>query len=511
MLYQDDAGRPGPRGRGPNRGLDANSRTTRLNNFFYTVVEGKRVIRKLEDGHIFLESIVNRTAKPDCIERLASSTSGQDALHKSLVLDTSPQYLNSSVSELLQFLSDPALKRTCDGELLKQVIWVMVDPPSFWNTFVRHFRSKELETRAVDGFAWLLLQLVLLPLPQSTPFRQTAESLLRDPTLITSSSSTARSLFQTTRSLVQQRQTGVDPSLVSDFSPGGRHDNDFANYHDIAILPTRAELQSTESPFYMQASVTFGLDIEDRAHALLDNQFRLLREDMLADIREDLKNAARGGKKRSVKHMVISDLTLEEVGGTSMSRGSPSTLVLKCEQDALNIPGASVDKRKKELRKRPTFLRHRGFGCLMKDNNIVAFATLDRNEDKLALLPPRLCLQVLGADMLRETLLALRTNTVDFLLASAPIFAYEPILERLKRKIDVELEHDILVYSETPVESTIQPTAIIDALEASPIVQSDLQDLIQTKKQVNLDPSQITALVHGLKYQTCLIQGPPGK
>lgn len=472
------------------------------------------MIRKVDEAQKFLESIVNRDDKSDCIERLVSSKLGRDALHKSLISSTSAQFLNTYVSDLLQCLSDPALKRICDGELLDQVLWAMVDPPAFWNTLVQHFKSKQLEPQAVDGFAWLLLQLVLLPSAQSSAFRQTAESLLKDQTLDKSGSSTAHILFQKIRSLVQQSQAGGNPELVDDFGPGGRHDNDFINYHDICIHPTRAELQSKERPFYMQASAAFELPIEDRAYAQLANQFRLLREDMLADIREDLKNAKRAnskpGSKPSKKHMMITNLTLEEVTVTSVKKGIPSTLVLKCEQDILNMPGASVEKRKKELNNRPGFLRHRGFGCLMHGGSILAFATLDRNEDKLALSPPHLCLQITDAGILRETLSVLRTSTVDFLLASTPMFAYEPILERLQRKTDVELEPDILIHSETPMESTIQPIDIIDALEESLAVQSDLQQLIQTTRQVNLDPSQIMALVHGLRYQTCLIQGPPG-
>ncbi|KAI1758774.1 P-loop containing nucleoside triphosphate hydrolase protein [Hypoxylon sp. FL1150] len=493
----------------PNPGGDiATSRSRLLDTFFYSVIEGKRMIRRPDDAKKFLESIVNRTDKPNCIERLASSKSGQDALHTSLTFDASARFFNTSVSGLLQFLSDPALKRICDGELLNQILWVMVDPSLFWNTFVRHFKSKELESQAVDGFTWLLLQLVLLPPTQSSEFRQTAEVLLQDPKLY-EGSSTAQSLFQKIRSLVLTPQTGADPNLVSDFGPGGRHDNDFPNYHDIAFLPTRAELQSTERPYYMQASAAFKLAVEDRAHAQLDNQFRLLREDMLADIREDLMKATGGNKRSSRKYMVIKNLELENVGQAS-AMGGPFTIVLRCEQDILESLGKNIEHRKRELKQKPGFLRHHSFGCLMKDGNILAFATLDRNEDQLSLVPPRLRLQVVGADPLRETLLTLRTSMVDFLITPTPIFSYEPILERLQRKTDIELEHDLLVHSDAPMESSIRPADIIDALEASLVVQSDLQQLIQTTKKVNLDPSQVTALVHGLRYQTCLIQGPPG-
>ncbi|KAI1412142.1 P-loop containing nucleoside triphosphate hydrolase protein [Hypoxylon sp. FL1857] len=507
MSYQAVASRPNPNDPRPSHGRDTTYRSRMLDKFFYKILEGKWNIGRLDDTRKFLESITNRTDKPDCIERLASSKNGQDALHKSLTLDLSAQFVNKYVSNFLEFLSDPALKRVCDGELLNQVLWVMVDPPLFWDSLVQHIRAKRLDAKAVEGFAWLLLQLILLPPSQSATFRQTAESLLQGGALEKSSSSVAKGLFQKIRALVQHSQRQAT-DVVSDFSPGGRHDNDFVNYHDISILPTRSELHSTERPFYLQASAVFEATDADRTLNHLDNQFRLLREDMLAEMREDLKCMKSGSKKPSWKNMVIRNLTLEALDKQAMSNDRPCTLILKCENDILQMEGASIEVRKKELQKTPTFLKHQSFGCIMKDGTLLAFATLDRNEDQLSLQPPRLCLQVIGADMLGEVFTALRGGTVDFLLASTPIFAYEPILERLKRKTDIELGEDILVHSKEPRESTIQPVSMIEALERSS--RSDLQQLLQTTKQINLDPSQVTAIINGLKYETCQIQGPPG-
>ncbi|KAI1142174.1 P-loop containing nucleoside triphosphate hydrolase protein [Hypoxylon sp. FL0543] len=508
MSYQAVASRGAPSYPRRNDDRNASYRSQMLDKFFYRILEGKCRIGKPEDSRKFLESIANRVDKPDCIERLASSTSGQDALHKSLTFDLSARFVNTFVSDLLQFLADPALKRVCDGELLNQVVWVMVDPPLFWNSLVQHVRAKRLEAKAVEGFAWLLLQLVLLPPSQSASFRQTAESLLHDGTLEKSSSCMAGGLFQKIRALVQHSKPESNADLVSDFSPGGRHDNDFVNYHDVSILPTRSELRSTERPFYLQASAIFDSSDDDRAFNHLDNQFRLLREDMLAEMREDLKCMKSGSKKPSWKNMVIRNLTLEALHTQAMSNHRPCTLIFECENDILNMSGASIELRKKELKKTPAFLRHQSFGCLMKDGVLLAFAVLDRDDDQLSLLPPRICLQVIGADMLGDVFTALRDGTVDFLLASTPIFAYEPILERLKRKTDIELGHDLLIHSKEPRESMVRPVSMIEALEASS--KPDLQQLLGTAKQVNLDPSQVTALIYGLKYQTCQIQGPPG-
>ncbi|OTB10549.1 hypothetical protein K445DRAFT_27497 [Daldinia sp. EC12] len=509
MSYQAAASGPSP-----TQGQDTNFRSRALDKFFYRILEGKgKPLEGVRDAQRFLESIVNRTDKPDCIERLASSKAGQQALHKSLTVDTSVEFINNHVSNLLKFLADPALQRVCEGELLNQVLWVMVDPPLFWDSLIQNVKSEQIEPQAVEGFAWLLLQLILLPQSRSSKFREAALSLCQDDTLKKleeSCSPISKSTIQKISALVQPLQSVANSHLVSKFSPGGRHDNDFTNYHDISILPTRAEMESTERPFYVQAAVAFEEGNINRALDHLDNQFRLLREDMLADMREDLRNMRSQTRKKSWRNMIIKDLSLEDLHKDSMANDRPCNLVLRCSEDILNMADASIEQRKKELKKSPAFLKHQSFGCFMKGDTLLAFASLDRNEDMLALHPPRLCLQVVGEDMLANLLVALQGDTVDFLLVSTPIFAYEPILERLKRKTDIELDHDILVRSKEPQESPIAPQEIIDALQLSLTSPTPLQHLIGTTKKINLDPSQVKALIYGLQCQTCQIQGPPG-
>ncbi|KAI1470408.1 P-loop containing nucleoside triphosphate hydrolase protein [Daldinia caldariorum] len=509
MSYQAAASGPSP-----TQDQDTNSRSRALDKFFYRILEGKgKPFEGVRDAQRFLESIVNRTDEPDCIERLASSKVGQQALHKSLTIDTSVEFMNNHVSSLLKFLADPALQRLCEGELLNQVLWVMVDPPLFWDSLIQNVKSEQIEPQALEGFAWLLLQLILLPQSQSSKFREVALSLCQDDTfkkLEESCPPASRGTFQKVRALVQPSESTASSHLVNKFSPGGRHDNDFTNYHDISILPTRDEMESTERPFYTQAAVAFEEGNLNRALDHLDNQFRLLREDMLADMREDLKNMRSQTRKKNWRNMIIKDLLLEDIHKESMTNERPCNLVLRCSEDILNMKSESIEKRKKELKKSPGFLKHQSFGCFMKDDTLLAFASLDRNEEKLALHPPRLCLQVVGENMLANLLLALQRGTVDFLLVSTPIFAYEPVLERLKRKTDIELDHDILVRSKEPQESPVKPQEVIDALQRSLSSPTDLQDLIKTTKSINLDPSQVKALIYGLQCQTCQIQGPPG-
>lgn len=71
--------------------------------------------------------------------------------------------------------------------------------------------------------------------------------------------------------------------------PGTRdHDNDKENYRTLSIIPTTSELQSTEAPYLPSAD---GSDYIDNAEAAtLDRQFRLMREDLVGTVKQELKD-----------------------------------------------------------------------------------------------------------------------------------------------------------------------------------------------------------------------------
>ncbi|KAJ6257390.1 hypothetical protein Dda_8279 [Drechslerella dactyloides] len=75
------------------------------------------------------------------------------------------------------------------------------------------------------------------------------------------------------------------PGNLSDLGP--RHDNDHASITDIRILPTAEEIRSVESEYLPR--IGGGSLHLDKNQRLLDNQFRLLREDSIGGLRESLR------------------------------------------------------------------------------------------------------------------------------------------------------------------------------------------------------------------------------
>jgi hypothetical protein len=89
-------------------------------------------------------------------------------------------------------------------------------------------------------------------------------------------------------------------SEVLDIVPGGRHDNDFADFRSVNNVPTIGELASDKFPF---------LPKPEDDWPVLDRQYRLLRHDLVTSIREKLREstaagtagAQRGGRQPPVR------------------------------------------------------------------------------------------------------------------------------------------------------------------------------------------------------------------
>ncbi len=91
-----------------------------------------------------------------------------------------------------------------------------------------------------------------------------------------------------------------------------RHDNNYANHREILIM-LFAELLSKDRLFFRTANF-----IDDSK--TLDNQFRLLRENMLDEIRDELKILI-DTKTDHHKSIIVNDLSSAEVKmGTDRKR-----------------------------------------------------------------------------------------------------------------------------------------------------------------------------------------------
>ena len=149
--------------------------------------------------------------------------------------------------------------------------------------------------------------------------------------------------------------------------------------------------------------------------------------------------------------------------------------------------------------------------CLVVDEEIVAFPTVNREEELLAKNPPVIVVQLEGATSTTKALLKLKTSKhIKLLHIDTAVFAYEPVLTALKEKQGLPFAPELLFWkdgSELWPSSDI-PERFVDALRKDPSL--NIQGYLKTPKSIVLDDAQSASLLSGLTQRVSLIQGPPG-
>jgi hypothetical protein len=479
---------------------------SRLRNLFVKVLFGSQAITTA-NAKLFLEAICDQPEPATCIQRLIGNTPGLPSLQLALRFDISLPFLNGPVTDLLLYLQAPELKSICGGAVLQQIILKIVDPPLLWNAFVEAIKFDQLTENCIQGFSWLLLQLVSLPIEHAVAYSSVAQEGQIQNKLLESSRLDVRTRAQRIIHIVDTITTRNE---FDEGGPGGRHDNDFADIRKIAILPTPDEVVSKD-PFLRRAADVHEYDATSGSLAVhADHHFRLLREDMLRDLREEV-HIAIGAKKGRRRGLCIQNLSIADV---LCDEHQPWSLQLRCTSDLPELPKKDTASRKRFLAEHKKLLGNQSVACLMADQELVALATLIRENDLLAQDPPVLCLQLSEA-AIEKPLLQLRTaKNISVVQLNTAVFAYEPVLQQLKQVKELSLEDDIFHWK----QSTDLPTPsynlsstifnVIDSLKKD--FSQNLQHVLSLPRPTLLDKSQVACFVAGLRQRLSLIQGPPG-
>lgn len=484
-----------------------NPRLQKLNSFFNSILYERAVVGP-SNAPLFIEAICAQQDPATCMNRLISKV-GLTSVQECMRFDISLDFLNGPATTLLKHLQAPELKTIAGGNPLNQLLLKIVDPPIFWAAFSQAFSGGLLQENGQHSFAWLLLQLISLPGDAAGPYREFAQdSSILD--MLTDSS------FQDTRSIGNKIKHivavhNVATPVSGDHGPGGRHDNDFPDFRNIAILPTADEIASSEPPFLRPISQMEDPEAKStRLATYLDNQFRLLREDMIYEMREEL-SIALGKKKGRHRGLVIEGFTLIGVHCGKPDRRCNWGIALQCNEDLPHFKGIEPQNRRKYLSDNRKILKHQSLACLIIDKEIASFAIVNRDEDQLILNPPVIILQLEGEASTVTALVRLKTaKSIRLIQIDTAVFSFEPILKALQAAKTIPLSAELLFWNKdsTMTGPPSQADSIIRAIKADP--RQDLQTLLKTPISIKLDESQAASLLAGLTQNVSLIQGPPG-
>jgi hypothetical protein len=489
-----------------------NPRAARLKKHLDAIIHGKSPLTK-QNHQLFIEAICAQPDPATCINKIIASPNGLASIQNAMRYDLSTPFFNGNATDLLTYIQAPELAAISGGSFLNQVLLKIVEPPIFWAAFTQAFRERSLQDNAQCCFAWLLLQLISMQGETATPYRELAGDQMVLDVLLESPRADTRVHAQKIKHMLSAYNLGnyVD----GDYGPGGRHDNDFVDYREISILPTADEMISTELPFLRLSKELDDPETEEtRLANYLDNQFRLYREDMIYEMREELQIAL-GKKTRKHRSVVIEGFTLLDKLHCETSKDSRSCkwgITLQCQKDLDLFRKIKPKDRKQHLDDNRKFLRHQSMACLIVDQDeIVAFPTVCRDEDLLAQIPPTVVLQLEGDASTQRALLKLKTaRHIKLIQIDTALFSYEPVLRALQETNSMPLTQELLFWKEgqdIQRPSSAWPANIVQSVIANP--GKDMQSVLNTSKPVLLDQSQTESLLSGLTQKVSLIQGPP--
>ena len=279
---------------------------------------------------------------------------------------------------------------------------------------------------------------------------------------------------------------------------GGRHDNDMANFRDVSIMPTVAEIECTQPPHLPGPSTVC-------CSEHLERQFRLLREDLIGPARVELQLLSKGeGDRRKC----FSRVALERVDVNENSNRKVMIVV------SFDLAPGHKTLSMAALKDRVAYWETYSKGMLQMDSLVLlvgpdssqVFATvIHREARELAGLDkdfrPRIGLRLQavnssGVEVSGHFLKFVGRGPVcEMLLVTSSFFSYEPILKVLQKRDKIALADVIL-----------QPASY------HPKRPGYLEHLpnLETLFPQTLNPSQVEAMENVFGSELALVQGPPG-
>jgi hypothetical protein len=189
-------------------------------------------------------------------------------------------------------------------------------------------------------------------------------------------------------------------------------------------------------------------------------------------------------------------------------------ITLECVDDLPSLKRIPLKDRKAYLtddHAGSKILRHQSLVCVVVDNEVVGFGTVNRVEDFLIRSPPTIVIQLDGRASTSRTILRLRNaKDAKLLQIDTALFAFEPVLKALQKTQHIPVSDELLFWKRgvTLRNPPQMADGVITAIEANR--SGNLQQLLQTPNPIQLDRSQASSILSGLTQRVSLIQGPPG-
>ncbi|KAF8417347.1 P-loop containing nucleoside triphosphate hydrolase protein [Tirmania nivea] len=509
--------------------------TIRIQKSFLATLSGNGSVTGSAEAKLFLKGLCLQPNPVACIEKIRSSPRGLDILQSALFVDVTPDFINGYAAQFLIYIQDEKLRYITGGRFLDEVALAVVDPPLFWHALTALVMTGCAPNKTLRGFAGLLLRCIELPTSNRVDrYRKLARNENLQRMFADSEDAAVRDLGGRIDHILG---TIINPDIVERVAgtgPGGRHDNDFENFREVRVLASVGELSCAEPPFLRGwREVMDENERGNRAMGWLDQQFRLLREDLLGEMRKEVEYAVSKAKETGGgKGMLVEGWEWEAKGDGidcgAANKQEPWAVRIRLTKGLPNLErlqGAEkLQERKQYVETHPSFLKHGSVACVTVDEEVVALVTVRRDNGLLVQEPPILVLQFPpGADSNNCVRRMHKGKDWKLILLETPLYAYEHILRRLQLMTKIPLEEELLFWSlemEKAVEEkernptyTLQELKMIEKLKVNLAQGNCIKEVLNwegSKKKIVLDKRQGDAVLGALTRRVGLIQGPPG-
>ena len=505
-------------------------------------------IKSTKDAELFLRACLEYADEGELVTRLVSHRENGlatlcDALTAHDDYDYGP-FLNGSVIPLLKRLGSDNLTRGSLSNALDELLHALFMHEQWMKMMVTEMARGTIHEPLAVG--WMALRAVSSADEQGTAARkekpfcnqiiaaleQSGEAACigvaqRIATVITLTVDPAAAASSSSASASKSARSSL-LGLSSSF-PGGRHDNDHPSYRDVRIVPTPQELHCA-TPFLPCIGDAGGNQIETDA-TLLDRQFRLLREELLSELREEFngREKVRSFNNCRIVHFNTGrpkpdpDASAAQLQALSGARPK-STMIDRAFAEVTFTPPPSlvrfktVDEKEAWWDKAKRQLGRQSLVCFVHANAVVCFGTVeDRRPNLLARNPPTIGIAPCSrADAKAMLWLHMRGTEFSLLQSDASLFACEPILRSLQLMTEVPLAEEI-VHANKAARRPVAPPApshddprFLSMLSRIHAGESISQIVNSAKAKFDLDTSQSDAIKKGLTHRLSITQGPPG-
>ncbi|KAF3935208.1 hypothetical protein ABW19_dt0200627 [Dactylella cylindrospora] len=467
----------------------------------------------------------------ECLAMLTKSPEALGHVMNALSFNTyDSRWLNNYVCQFFLFVLGPYRYTTESGaqvefdEMVERIILTIVEVHSRLLYSLADAARKDLLTPvSLEAFAWFLKEYLTFC---QTPAPYTMDMLQDDALLdrfINSSVTELRLIGEKLKFWVDCGGLVRESDEVEGPLPGSRHDNDYDDFRRIQTLPTPLEINAIEPPFLVTPMKALSYEGKQRHAAYLDSQYRLLRQEMVYKIQQDYAELLTGTKIENEAVGPIAKTVFENLGwggldtdATLHRRRFGLRLILRdgFEKYIEHNP-ETYYQRVQEDKEFP--YRDGSLGCILLDDEIIGFGIVRRDEESLKEEPPRIIVTLEKHDIenvLITVRLAMRTKPLDeislrLIRADTAYYAHEPILKRLQQMKEIPLGQHLIFHKKGDriPETSFAPRQAIRSLDRS----GKLKDLLKKiSYEVDIDSSQKSAILSGLRNKLTLIQGPPG-